>query len=132
MPAPEAIITITPHKKTPEYNEIQQGGGTKTKSEYTLSSIKALFGNQQSVEKKQVIPEIKTNVPKNAKIFGATTFKELVKAEKKEKEKPVELLPGEKLIIELDKALKKDRKKRDDKKYISTLSKSINNVVDSF
>lgn len=70
-----------------------------------------------------------TTVPKNTKIFGANFARELRKTEKK-KEKEIEYLPGEKLVIELQKSLQKEKKKKEDKEHISTLTKSINNVIE--
>lgn len=67
-------------------------------------------------------------IPKNTKIFGANFARELRKNEKK-KEKVIEYLPGEKLVIELQKSLKKDKKRKEEKEHINTLTKSINNVI---
>jgi len=118
MPSLQPVITIshtkTEHKPTPQ----------------TFESVRAVVSPPKYVPQEPTPEkEIEHNtIPKNTKIFGANFARELRKNEKK-KEKVIEYLPGEKLVIELQKSLKKDKKRREEKEHISTLTKSINNVI---
>src|SRR5947209_3588667 len=73
--------------------------------------------------------EVKTiPVPKKAPVFDYSANKERVKVEggKKEEKK---FLPGEKVLVQLDQTLKKQKKKQKDEDYVKTLSQSIENVL---
>ena len=76
----------------------------------------------------EVIP---ITLPKYAPVFNYEVEKKKEKEDlKKKKERTY--LPGEKMAVNMDKSLRKQKKQAKEDKYINTLSTSIKNVIDIF
>jgi|GEM_PF-2656052 len=121
MPSLQPVVTFTNHAKQAEYKPPAQ----------SFENIRSVISPPKSIPEPTKEVEIEhITIPKNTKIFGANFARELRKNEKKKEKKEIEYLPGEKLVIELQKSLKKDKKRKEDKEHISTLTKSINNIIE--
>lgn len=121
MPSLQPVVTYTNHSRS-EHKPVTQS------FEAVRAAVAPPKYNPPEPPKEKEIEHIP--IPKNTKIFGANFARELRKNEKKKEKKEIEYLPGEKLVIELQKSLKKDKKRKEDKEHISTLTKSINNVIE--
>lgn len=122
MPSFLPVVTINNHAKVGEHKPPSQSFEAVRS---VVSPPKVTPMEHKKIDDEELKP---TYVPKNNRIFGANFARELHKNEKK-KVKEIEYLPGEKLVIELQKSLKKDKEKKQEKEHISTLTKSINNVI---
>ena len=55
----------------------------------------------------------------------------LEQAKESKKRRPVKLLPGEKILVDLEKQLKSKKKRDEKEKHVDMLMHSVNNVLDS-
>jgi hypothetical protein len=81
--------------------------------------------NAQNTEPVEVIP-LPTHSKTNPPVFNYLNEK---MDRENEKKKKIKYLPGERMLVSLDKQLRKDQKKKNNEEHIETLNNSINNVL---